>query len=76
MRGKYNFYRWRGEYRDFELTKVGEHRGISGRFDFDIYVDVGKDTRRSAFYIQRDGNKLEQSAVASHHAFLFRLLAF
>ena len=59
MRGNTNFYKWRGEYRDFDLKKVGKHRGISGRSDFDIYVDVVKDTQRSAFYISRDGNKLE-----------------
>ena len=59
MRGNANFYKWRGEYKDFELKKVGERRGISGRYDFDIYVDVGKDTQQSAFYIQKDGNKLE-----------------
>ena len=59
MRGNSNFYKWRGKHKDFELKKVGESRQISDLYDFDIYVDVGKDTFRSAFYIQKDGNRLE-----------------
>ena len=55
LRGDGDTYFWRGEYSDKRIKKVAENRVL----DFDIFVDVTRNTSRSAYYIKKTGDKLK-----------------
>lgn len=58
LRGNGDEYYWQGEFSNHRIKKVSEN-GVMG---FDIFVDVGTNLSRNAFYIKKRERKLVMKA--------------